>query len=93
MRVSCICVCHNKPDVTHEAIGSILSQTYPDWEALVVDSGALYDAGYYDQFAWRTDRRVRLIRSHETEETRRSRAMAPWCFNECFRRGLVRGEL
>jgi hypothetical protein len=93
VRVSCICVCHNKPDVTHEAIGSILGQTYPDWEALVVDSGALYDAGYYGQFAWRTDRRVRLVRSHETEETRRSRAMAPWCFNECFRRGLVRGEL
>jgi glycosyltransferase involved in cell wall biosynthesis len=93
MRVSCICVCHNKPDVTHEAIGSILGQTFPDWEALVVDSGVLYDAGYYEKFAWRADRRIKLIRSHETDETRRTRAMAPWCFNECFRRGLVRGEL
>jgi glycosyltransferase involved in cell wall biosynthesis len=93
MRVSCICVCHNKPDVTHEAIGSIVGQTFPDWEAIVVDSGVLYDAGYYDRFGWRADGRIRLLRSHETEQTRRTRAMAPWCFNECFRRGLVRGDL
>jgi glycosyltransferase involved in cell wall biosynthesis len=91
--VSCICVCHDKPDVIPEAVGSILGQTHADWEALVVDSGVLYDAGYYERFAWRADRRVRLIRSPETERTRRTRAMAPWCFNECFRRGLVRGDL
>jgi hypothetical protein len=93
MLVSCICVCHDKPEVTHEAIGSLLAQTWPDWEALVIDSGVLYDAGYYDRFPWRSDPRVRLIRSHETAETRRGRAMAPWCFNECFRQGWVRGEL
>jgi glycosyltransferase involved in cell wall biosynthesis len=93
MLVSCLCVCHNKPDIIPEAIRSLLNQTYPDWEAVVVDSGVLYDTGYYDRFAWRSDPRIRLFRSHETAETRRTRAMAPWCFNECFRRGLVRGEL
>jgi glycosyltransferase involved in cell wall biosynthesis len=93
MLVSCICVCHDKPEITHEAIGSLLAQTHSEWEALVVDSGVLYDAGYYDRFPWRADRRIRLIRSHETAETRRTRAMAPWCFNECFRRGWVRGDL
>jgi hypothetical protein len=93
MLVSCLCVCHDKPDVTHEAIGSLLAQTWPHWEALVIDSGALYDAGYYERFPWRSDPRIRLIRSPETAETRHSRAMAPWCFNECFRRGRVRGEL
>jgi hypothetical protein len=93
MLVSCICVCHDKPEVTHEAIGSLLAQSWPDWEALVIDSGVLYDAGYYDRFPWRSDSRIRLIRSNETAETRRTRAMAPWCFNECFRKGWVRGEL
>jgi glycosyltransferase involved in cell wall biosynthesis len=93
MLVSCLCVCHNKPDVTPEAIQSLLNQTYPNWEAIVVDSGVLYDAGYYDRFPWRTDRRIQLIRSHETAETRRTQAMAPWCFNECFRRGMVKGDL
>jgi glycosyltransferase involved in cell wall biosynthesis len=93
MLVTCICVCHDKPDLAHEAIGSILSQTYPHWQALVIDSGVLYDAGYYEQFPWRTDRRIRLFRSNETPELRRTKAMAPWCFNEAFRRGWVKGEL
>ena len=44
MKVSCICTCHNKPDLTHEAVASILNQSHPDWEALIVDSGVLYDA-------------------------------------------------
>ena len=93
MLVTCICVCHDKPDIAHEAIQSIVSQRYPNWEALVVDSGVLYDAGYYDTFAWRRDARVKLIRSNETEEVRRTKAMAPWCFNACFRKGLVSGDL
>jgi hypothetical protein len=91
--VTCICLCHNKPDLAQEAIQSIVNQSYSNWEALVMDSGVLYDAGYYDQFPWRNDGRVKLIRSEETEEIRRSKAMAPWCFNECFRNGLVSGDL
>jgi glycosyltransferase involved in cell wall biosynthesis len=93
MRVTCICVCHNKPEIAHEAIESIVNQSHPNWEALVVDSGVLYDSGYFDQFSCRDDPRVKLIRSEETEEIRRSKAMAPWCFNECFRKGLVSGDL
>src|SRR5262245_45426853 len=93
MLVTCICVCHNKPELAHEAIQSILDQTYPHWQAIIVDSGVLYDAGYYEQFAWRYDPRVTLIRSVETSELRRTKAMAPWCFNECFRRSLVQGDL
>jgi glycosyltransferase involved in cell wall biosynthesis len=93
MLISCICVCHNKPDITPEAIQSILNQSYPHWEAIVVDSGVLYDSGYYERFAWRHDKRLKLIRSEETDEIRRSKAMAPWCFNECFRKGLVSGDL
>lgn len=93
MLVTCICVCHNKPDLTHEAIQSILDQSYPHWEALIIDSGVLYDAGYYAAFPWRRDPRVRLIRSKETDAIRRTKAMAPWCYNECFRRGLVSGEV
>jgi len=93
MLVSCICVCHDKPDLAHEAIQSIVDQTYADWQALIVDSGVLYDAGYYDRFGWRHDPRIHLIRSDETPELRKSKAMAPWCFNECFRRGLVAGDL
>ena len=93
MRVSCLCVCHNKPDLTHEAVESIVHQCHPDWEALIVDSGVLYDAGYYEPFPWRIDPRIKLFRSDETDETRRTKAMAPWCYNECFRKGRVTGDL
>ncbi len=93
MLVSILCVCHNKPDLVQEAIQSVIDQSYPNWEAIVVDSGVLCDTGYYDQFAWRRDKRVKLVRSDETEEIRRTKAMAPWCFNECFRKGLVSGDL
>src|SRR5580765_6290589 len=68
MRVSCICICHNKPHLTHEAIESIVNQSYPDWEAIIVDSGVLYDAGYYDKFSWRNDPRIQIVRSDETDE-------------------------
>lgn len=93
MRVTCICVCHDKPDVAHEALRSIVDQTHTDWEAIIVDSGVLYDAGYYQKLPWLNDPRIKLIRSNETDETRRTKAMAPWCFNECFRQGLVTGDL
>jgi hypothetical protein len=93
MLVSCLCVCHAKPDFAHEAIDSIVGQEYPHWQAIIIDSGVLHDTGYYDRFLWRTDPRLQLVRSGETHETQGTKAMAPWCFNECFRRGLVRGDL
>jgi glycosyltransferase involved in cell wall biosynthesis len=86
-------VCHNKPDITHEAIQSVVQQSYHNWELVIIDSGVLYDQGYYDKFPWINDGRVKLIRSTETEETRQTKAMAPWCFNEAFRNGWATGDL
>lgn len=93
MLVTCICICHNKPDITNEAIESVVNQSHQDWELLIVDSGVLYDQGYYENFSWRYDVRIKLIRSDETAEIRANKAMAPWCYNECYRKGLVSGEL
>src|SRR5207247_5838639 len=93
MLVSCIAVCHNKPALTHEAIDSVRGQSYPHWELVVIDSGVLYDSGYYQRPEWEQDERIRIIRSTETEEMRTTTAMAPWCFNECFRRGWAQGDL
>ncbi len=93
MLMSCIVVSHNKPNLCHEAIESVVNQTHREWQCLVVDSGVLYDQGYFDSFRWSSDERLVFIRSTETEETRKTKAMAPWCFNECFRNGLVKGEL
>jgi hypothetical protein len=71
----------------------VLSQTFADWQAILVDSGVLFDQGFFRKYPWVHDPRIQIVRSGETPEMRRRKAMAPWCFNECFRRGLVAGEL
>lgn len=91
--LSCLVVSHNKPQYLTQAIQSLLDQTFGNWEAIIMDSGVLYDHGYFDQQPWRRDPRIRIVKSGETPDMRREKAMAPWCWNECHRRGLVRGEL
>jgi spore maturation protein CgeD len=91
--ITILIVSHDKPHLLREAVASVMQQTMPDWQAVLVDSGSLYDQGCFARFRWADDPRLRVIRSSETPEVRRRKAMAPWCFNECFRRGRVHGEL
>lgn len=93
MLFSIIIISHDKPRYVHEAIQSVVLQTYTEWEAIVVDSGVLFDSRYFQRFPWRPDQRVRIIRSEETEEIRKNTTVASWCTNECFRKNLVHGEL
>jgi hypothetical protein len=89
---TCIVLSHDKPDHVVEALASLACQTFPDWEAIVFDSGVLTDQGFFQQQPVCADPRVRLVRSWETEELRQSKTIASWCFNECFRKDLVRGS-
>jgi hypothetical protein len=89
--LSCLLLSHEKPAFVGEALDSLLAQTLPDWEAVVYDSGSLYDRGFFDRLPGVRDARVRVVRSWETEDIRRTKTVASWCFNECFRKGLVRG--
>jgi hypothetical protein len=91
--ISVLIVSHNKQHLLREAVDSVLRQTFTDWQAILIDSGPLYDRGFFDQFPWAKDHRFRFVKSGETPEMRRHKAMAPWCFNECFRRGWVQGDL
>ena len=91
--ITVLIVSHDKPQLLPQAVQSVLAQTHGDWQAFLVDSGRLYDRGLFEEYSWASDPRMRIVRSNETGALRRKRAMAPWCFNECFRRGLVRGEL
>jgi glycosyltransferase involved in cell wall biosynthesis len=90
--MSCIVISHNKPHYLPDALNSLLAQSMEDWEAIVIDSGMLYDQGYFDRLPGIDDPRIRLFRSWETEELRQTKTIASWCINECFRKGLVRGE-
>lgn len=89
MKLSCLLVSHNKPDYVNQAIQSVLEQESEDWELLIMDSGVL-GKEYFSKYK---DDRIKLYMSGETEELRKSKAMAPWCFNEFFRRKLPQGEL
>lgn len=89
--MSCLVVSHNKPSLAHEAINSVIIQDMPDWELVIMDSGVLYDAGYFNQDYIKNDARITVVKSNENDEIKARAAMAPWCWNECFRRGLVHG--
>lgn len=90
--ISCILLSHNKPENIGEAIDSLLAQTFHDWEAVIFDSGVLYDRGFYSDLPALKDPRIRLVRSWETEEMRQTRTIASWCFNECFRKKMLNGS-
>ncbi len=90
--VSCIVLSHAKPKYVAEAINSLVAQTFADWEAVVFDSGLLYDQGFFATLPAMTDPRLRLVRSWETEAIRQSKTIASWCFNECFRKKLLLGQ-
>jgi hypothetical protein len=87
---TCIVLSHDKPTYVVDALASLAAQTFQDWEAIVFDSGVLHDRGFFDDLAVMRDPRFRLVRSWETDELRSTKTIASWCFNECFRKHLVR---
>lgn len=89
-KITCIIVSHNKPDYCKEAIQSVLNQDMDDWQAILMDSGNLLKKHHFDYIQ---DPRFKIVESGEDYTTKRHRAMAPFCFNECFRKGYVQGEL
>jgi glycosyltransferase involved in cell wall biosynthesis len=89
---SCILLSHDKSAHVGEAIDSLVAQTFGDWEAVVFDSGVLYDRGFFSTLPAMKDPRIRLVRSWETEEIRQTKTIASWCFNECFRKKLLNGR-
>jgi hypothetical protein len=92
--IGVLVIVHNKPDLAVEALESVRAQTWKDWNAVIWDSGVLYDQGYYKRFSWLTeDRRFRLVRSDETEKIRAAKCMPAWVHNEYFRRGMAASDL
>ena len=89
---TCIVVSHNKPARVTEALASLSHQTFADWEAIVFDSGVLYDQGFFECLPFASDPRFRFVRSWETDELRKTKTIASWCSNECFRKQLVRSK-
>ncbi len=83
--ITCVLVSHEKPKFVLEAINSVLEQTYPNWKLVVIDSGKLFDCGHFNGIA---DKRVSVVRSYETPETRAVKGMAASCLNRVLNEGI-----
>jgi len=88
--VSIIIVSHNKPRFVEEAVQSVLAQTHPNWQGILIDSGILLDQGFFKDL---NDPRLQIMPSGETRELARTKNMASWCFNNILRSGHLSGEL
>ena len=88
--LSILIVSHNKPRFAKEAVQSVLDQTFPNWQGILMDSGVLLKQGFFDYLK---DPRLKIVPSGETPELARSKNMASWCFNRLLNSGQVTGEL
>lgn len=89
--LTCILVSHAKAVLVQDAIHSLLAQTYPDFEVIIIDSGVLYDTGLFDRLP--LDSRFKVIRSPEDENVRQHKVPHSWCVNWCYGQGLINGEI
>lgn len=64
--VSIIMPCHNGAAYISDAIQSVLSQTYSDWELLVVDDNSIDDSVKIIETFCKKDSRVKLFRSEKS---------------------------
>jgi hypothetical protein len=69
---------HCKPSLVHEAVQSVLAQTFEDYELLIVDSGALFGRLVADYGGLPG---VRVELNGETEEIVRTKAVLAWVCN------------
>jgi len=88
--LSILIVSHNKPRFAKAAVQTVLDQTFPNWQGILMDSGVLLNQGFFDYLE---DPRLKVIPSGETPELARTRNMASWCFNQMLNSGQVAGEL
>ena len=89
--MTCVLTSHGKPRFVHQAVESVRTQTAGDWRLVVIDSGALADKGAFDRY--RDDPRIVVAVTGETPDMRGRVCLQAWAINECFRRGLVVGDL
>ena len=88
--LSILITSHNKPRFVKAAVQTVLDQTYPNWQGILMDSGVLLDQGFFDYLK---DPRLKVVPSGETPELARTKNMASWCFNRLLNSGQVTGEL
>ena len=67
-RASVVIPCYKQAHFLPEAVASVIAQTYPDWELIIVDDGSPDDTAVVAQRLIETypERRIRLVRQAES---------------------------
>jgi len=89
--VTVILNAHNQPVRVHEAIASVQNQTADAWQLLILHSGRCASPSCFERY--RTDARIQLMPTGETDADSSARCGQGWAINEAWRRGRVRGDL
>jgi len=90
--VSVVICSHQKPQLVHQAIRSVIAQTTDSWRLVVIDSGPLIDAGEF-RGRYSGDPRISCIRSGEDRLAQRPGCPQGWCHNRARDAGMIVGDL
>lgn len=81
LKVTCILTSYNRPKGVREAIASVLSQTYPHWELIVVDDNSNLETQEAIKDLVKKEQRVKLIQSSVRNEERDQTTRYATCIN------------
>lgn len=81
LKVSCILTSYNRPIMVKESITSVLTQSYPYWELLIVDDHSNRDTQEVLRAYASDDPRIQIIQSGVGEQDRRKTARYATCIN------------
>ncbi|RAP76805.1 glycosyltransferase family 2 protein [Paenibacillus montanisoli] len=81
LKVSCILTSYNRPVFIREAITSVLNQTYPHWELVIVDDNSNRETLEVIHSYARADARIRVIQSGVRNEDRPKTTRYATCIN------------
>lgn len=81
LKVSCILTSYNRPVFIQDSIASVLKQTYPHWELLIVDDNSNQQTQNLLSSYPLMDSRIRIIQSNVQEEDRPKTTRYATCIN------------
>ncbi len=83
--ITCILTSHKKPGLVSEAIDSVLNQSFQNWKLIIVDSGELFESGYFNVY---NDPRITVRLTDRQEEARGLKSMVAYSCNEILRQSI-----
>ncbi|SEN04197.1 glycosyltransferase family 2 protein [Paenibacillus sp. OV219] len=81
LKVSCILTSYNRPVMIRDAIASVLNQSYPNWELLIVDDHSNRETQEVLHAFASADSRIHIIQTGVSGQDRRNTTRYATCIN------------